>query len=127
MEVPDDSPLRNPEKIPFPEPPPLVQNPIGVDNEEDTPNMRELVQEIESHVELVDLEITSNLDTSLPPLNSAVQPAGDVSTQSTMDTAHLSLRAPLLKEEETILLYLFLLLFFISLVLLGLPMVKGMW
>lgn len=40
---------------------------------------------------------------------------------------HLSLRAPLLKEEETILLYLFLLLFFISLVLLGLPMVKGMW
>lgn len=87
MEVPDDSPLRNPEKIPFPEPPPLVQNPIGVDNEEDTPNMRELVQEIESHVELVDLEITNNLDTSLPPLNSAVQPAGDVSTQSTMDTA----------------------------------------
>lgn len=87
MEVPDDSPLRNPEKIPFPEPSPLVQNPIGVDNEEDTPNMRELVQEIESHMELVDLEITSNLDTSLPPLNSAVQPAGDVSTQSTMDTA----------------------------------------
>lgn len=87
MEVLDDSPLRNPEKIPFLEPPPLVQNPIGVDNEEDTPNMRELVQEIESHMELVDLEITSNLDTSLPPLNSAVQPAGDVSTQSTMDTA----------------------------------------
>lgn len=87
MEVPDDSPLRNPEKIPFLEPPPLVQMPIGVDNEEDTPNMRELVQEIESHMELVDLEITSNLDTSLPPLNSVVQPAGDVSTQSTMDTA----------------------------------------
>ena len=63
MEVLDDSQLRNFEQIPFPEPPPLVQNPIGIEEEEDTPSMKELVQEIDSHMELVDLEITSNRDT----------------------------------------------------------------
>ena len=58
----DDSPLRNLERIPFLEPSPLIQNPIGAEEEKDTPSMRELVQEINSHVELVDLEIISSLD-----------------------------------------------------------------
>ena len=62
MGVSDDSPLRNLERIPFLEPSPLIQNPIGTEEEKDTPSMRELVQEINSHVELVDLEIVSNLD-----------------------------------------------------------------
>lgn len=59
--VADDSPLRNPEQIPFSKPPPPIQqNPTNAEEEEDTLGMRELVEENESHVELVDLEITSN-------------------------------------------------------------------
>ena len=61
----DDSSLRNPKQISFPEPPPPIQNPFGADNEEDTPSMRELVCEIDTHVELVDLEVTSNLNAAL--------------------------------------------------------------
>ena len=45
MGVLDDSPLRNPEQIQFMEPSPPIQNPLGVDDEEDTPSMRELVHE----------------------------------------------------------------------------------
>lgn len=57
MGVSNDSPLRNPEQIPFPEPPP-VQNPANA-SDKDTPGMRELMQEIDSHVEAIDLEVTS--------------------------------------------------------------------
>ena len=42
MGVPNDSPLRNPDQIPYPDPTPLVQNPTSAE-EEDTPSMRELV------------------------------------------------------------------------------------
>ena len=66
MGVPDDFPLRNPEQIPYPEPPPsLVQNPIDAEEEGDTSSMRELVEVIDSYVELVDLKITTNLDALL--------------------------------------------------------------
>ena len=59
--VANDSLLRNLKKIPFPKPlPPVQQNPTGAKEEEDTPSMRELVEEINSHVELVDLEIINN-------------------------------------------------------------------
>ena len=78
MGVPDDFPLRNPEQIPFPEPPPPIQNPSDADNKEDTPSMRELVYAIDSYVELVDLEVTSNLNVMLH----GAQPAGDVQAQS---------------------------------------------
>ena len=85
MGVPDDSPLRNPEQIPFPEPPPPIQDPFDVDNEEDTPSMKELVQEINSHMESIDLEVTSNFDAtlqtaSLPPPDSSAQYARDAQT-----------------------------------------------
>ena len=40
--VPDDSLLRNPKQITFPKPPP-IQNPFSASDEEDTPNMKELV------------------------------------------------------------------------------------
>lgn len=59
----EDSPLRNPEKIPYPVPPPPVQSQVDAAEEEDTPNMRELVQTIDSHMELVDLKVTSNIRT----------------------------------------------------------------
>ena len=40
MGVPKDSPLRNPNQIPFPDPFGATQNPPGAINEEETPNMR---------------------------------------------------------------------------------------
>ena len=61
MGVPEDSPLRNPNQIPFPNPSPAMQNPRGTIDKEDTKSLRELVQAIDSHVELVDLEVTNNL------------------------------------------------------------------
>ena len=65
MGVPDDSPLRNPEQIPYLEPPsPPIQNPADAE-EGDTPSMRALVEAIDFHVELVDLEITNNPDAQL--------------------------------------------------------------
>ena len=103
-------PLRNPEQIPYPEPippPPPSQNPSDAEEEEDTPNMRELVQEIDSHVELVDLEITNNLDAvprSVLPLtpNPATQPAVDVLIQPVVDIVQFSLMTPPLKEDKDI-------------------------
>ena len=55
MRVAEDSPLRNPEQIPYPTPPPPVQSQAGAVDEEDTPMMRELVRVIATHVETVDL------------------------------------------------------------------------
>ena len=93
MGVPDDSPLRNPKQIPYPKPPPPpVQNPVDSEEEGDTPNMMELVNAIDSHMELVDLEITSNLDamprnapSSTP--NPATQPTRDVQIEPAADIA----------------------------------------
>ena len=62
MEVPEDSPLRNPEQISYPAPLPPVQSQAGVVDEEDTLSMRELVREIDTHVETVDLKATNNLN-----------------------------------------------------------------
>lgn len=42
LSVPEESPFRNPDQIPYPKPPPLVQNPAGA-NDEDTHSMRELM------------------------------------------------------------------------------------
>nr|POF21742.1 hypothetical protein CFP56_77697 [Quercus suber] len=92
MGVPDDSPLRNPEEIPYPMPPPLpVQNPTNVEEEGDNPSMKELVNAIDSHMELVDLEIISNLDAlprSTPSSNPdpTTQPIRDVQVEPTTDT-----------------------------------------
>ena len=62
MGVPKDSPLRNLEQILYPAPPPPVQSQADAANEEDTPSMRELVQTIDTYVETVNLEVTSNLN-----------------------------------------------------------------
>ena len=43
VRVPEDSPLRNPDQIPFSDPTPPIQNPSNADEEEETPSMRELV------------------------------------------------------------------------------------
>ena len=58
--VPKDSPLRDPSHITFPSPSPVVQNPLGPIDKEETQSIRELVEQIDSHVKLDDMEATSN-------------------------------------------------------------------
>ena len=104
MGMPDDSPLRNPEQIPFPTHPPPVQSQPGAD-EEDTPSMRELVHEIDTHIELVDLEVNDNLNavllgtqlvedvqaqllpTDQPTEDAPAQPAEDATSSQSADSA----------------------------------------
>ena len=61
MGVAEDSSLRNPKQIPFPAPAPLVQSQVDVADKEETLSMRELVHAIDTHVEMDDPEVTSNL------------------------------------------------------------------
>ena len=65
MGVAEDSPLRNPEQIPYMAPPPLVQSQAIAADEEDIPSMRELVHAIDTHVEMVYLEVISNLNAAI--------------------------------------------------------------
>ena len=60
MGVPKDSPLRDPNQIPFLGPFTAVQNQPGVIDEEETTSMTELVEAIDSHAKLIYLEATSH-------------------------------------------------------------------
>ena len=51
MGVPEDSPLRNLEQIPYSAPFPPVQSQTDATDEEDTTNMRELVKAIDAYVD----------------------------------------------------------------------------
>ena len=62
MGIAEDSPLRNPKQIPYPTPLPPVQSQADAVDEENTPNMRKLVRVIDIHMEMVDLEVTNNLN-----------------------------------------------------------------
>ena len=84
MEVPEDSPLRNLNQIPFSAPSTVAQNPSGAIDEEDTTSIRELVEAIDFYEEPIDLEATSNLHVDdqpgrnvQPPL-AAQQPPEDI-------------------------------------------------
>ena len=57
--VPKDSHLRDPGQIPFPSPVTVVQDPPAAVEEEEMASMRELVEQIDAHVELEDMEATS--------------------------------------------------------------------
>ncbi|XP_050266570.1 uncharacterized protein LOC126710237 [Quercus robur] len=59
MGVPEDSQLRDPGQIPFPNPVPAVQNAPAAIDEEETASMRELVEQIDSHAEPEEMEATS--------------------------------------------------------------------
>ena len=89
--VPEDSPLRNPNQIPFPDPARPVQNLPNVDEEEETASIRELVQEIDPHMELVDLEVTSSLRASDHPesAQTIAQPSEGITGQHIGDAAFL--------------------------------------
>ena len=64
--VPEDSPLRNPSRIPFPDPSPAAQNPARPIDEEETDSLRELVEQIDAYVELIGTEATNNPPTDDP-------------------------------------------------------------
>ena len=59
LRVPEDSPLRDPDQIPFPSLAATVQNPPVPIEEEETTSMRELVEQIDANVESDDTEATS--------------------------------------------------------------------
>lgn len=59
LRIPEDSPLRDPDQIPFPSLTPVVQNPLMPVDEEETVSMRKLVEQIDAHIELDDMEATS--------------------------------------------------------------------
>ena len=61
MGVPEDSPLRNAAQIPFPVSTPAQQAPLGPLDEEETTSLRELVEQIDAHVELEETEVASQL------------------------------------------------------------------
>lgn len=58
--VHEDSPLRNPGQIPFLSTTQAVHYPPKPTDEKETTSMRELVEQIDSHVELVEVEVSSN-------------------------------------------------------------------
>ena len=59
LKVPKDSPLRDPSQIAFPSLTSAVQNPLEPIDEEETQSMRELVKQIDSHMELDEMEATN--------------------------------------------------------------------
>ena len=65
--VPEDSPLRDLGRIPFPNSTPTTQNPAGPNDEEETDSLRELVEQIDAYVEMIGTEATSNPPTDGPP------------------------------------------------------------
>ena len=64
--VPEDSPLRDPGQIPIPDSAPTAQNPTGPNDEEETDSLRELVEQIDAHMEMIGTEATSNPSTDGP-------------------------------------------------------------
>ena len=57
--VPEDSPLRDPDQIPFPSLATAVQNPSVPIEDEETASMKELVEQIDAHAKPDDTEATS--------------------------------------------------------------------
>ena len=73
----EDSPLRDPGQIPFPSSTPVVQNPSVLIDEEETASMRELVEQIDAHVELDETEATSIPRAGDQPSGDLLSPAVD--------------------------------------------------
>ena len=55
----EDSPMRDPDQIPFPSPAAAMQDPSVPIKEEETASMRELVEQIDAHVKSDETETTS--------------------------------------------------------------------
>ena len=75
--VPKDSPLRDPNQIPFPIHTLAVQNPPVPIDEEEMASMRELVEQIYAHMELDDMAATSILRAGDQPNGDILPPIAD--------------------------------------------------
>ena len=64
--VPEDSSLRDPDQIPVPVSVPAAQNPASPNEEEESDSLRELVEQIDAHVEMIGAEVTNNPPTEGP-------------------------------------------------------------
>ena len=64
--VPEDSSLRDPNQIPVPVSVPVALNSAGPNEEEESDSLRELVEQIDAHVEMIRAEVTSNPPTEVP-------------------------------------------------------------
>ena len=62
--MPEDSHLRDLGRIPFPDSLPATQNPTRPIDEEETDSLKELVEQIDAHMEVIGTEATNN-----PPTN----------------------------------------------------------
>ena len=60
LAVLEDSPLRDPGQIPVLVSAPAAQNPTGPNDEEETDSLRELVEQIDAHVEMIGPEVTNS-------------------------------------------------------------------
>ena len=60
LRVPEDSSLRDPNQIPVPVSVPAAQNPASPNKEEESDSLRELVEQIDAHVEMIGAEVTNN-------------------------------------------------------------------
>ena len=129
MGVVQDSPLRNPEQIPYPAPTPPVQSQVDATDEEETFSMRELVHAIDTHVETVDLKVTNNLHAAKDGQGhtlAADQPTRNAPTNKVIQ---------LLPNDPLclILMFQFSFIFCLCLIkvfyfyLLSLPIVAGLW
>jgi len=75
--VPEDSPLRDPGQIPFPSSTPVAQNPPVPIDEEETASIRELVEQIDAHAELDEIEATSIPCAQDQPSGDLLSPVAD--------------------------------------------------
>ena len=66
LRVPEDSLLRDPGQIPVPVSVLATQNQAGPNEEEETDSLRELVEQIDAHVEMIGAEVTTNPPTEGP-------------------------------------------------------------
>ena len=66
LRVPEDSPLRDPDRIPIPVSVLAAQNLAGLNEEKETDSLRELMEQIDAHVEMIRVEVTSNPPTEGP-------------------------------------------------------------
>ena len=82
--VPEDSPLRVPGQIPFPSSTSAAQNPPVPIDKEETASMRELVEQIDAHVELNDMEATNIPDAGDQPNGDILHPTAN---QQQIETA----------------------------------------
>ena len=95
LEVPKDSPLRDPSQIAFPSLTSAVQNPLEPIDEEETQSMRELVKQIDSHMELDEMEATN-----IPYAGD--QPGQDIPLQPTSDQQPIETTAQTQSADLTI-------------------------